>query len=117
MRFTLRSLKDEEAYQGSAKTPLADNPVLREFDHWLLIKNEYPYTMIMTKHDMLIPKRVVPTRNLLTSVELAELDQIIDLLAPDYDLMFENFPHIRSMPDHYHIHLARYITDRSDIKL
>lgn len=101
---SLRSRQGESFYQvarleGNLE-PLDKAEAIREWDRWKLIPNRFPYDSVFEKHDMLIAmdgqKQVDD-----------EVQQIINSLD-DYDIWFVNYPHKRSVPAIFHIHLAKY---------
>lgn len=97
--------------------PLDCEPRLISWRYWYLIENRFPYDMIFSQHDMLVPVSGVATRAELTVPELIELNGILDELSNQYDLWFENFNHRRSIKATYHLHLGRYHGRREDFKL
>lgn len=113
---------DGERFYGQMKLSgkliaLADEPSLKEWSYWRLINNRFPYTVALRTHHLLLPIRVVPDRSELQAEELAELTEILSLVAPEYDFVMENFPKRRSILTHYHLHLGEYHNDRSEMKL
>lgn len=119
--FTLRAYKDEvfyrQAIQLGETIPLVEEPSLREWKFWRLIDNRYPYSTCFKKHHMLMPIRQAANRELLTALEQNELHQIMQELAPDYDIVFENTLKRQSQPGWLHIQLGEYYDDRTDLKL
>lgn len=118
---SLRSLEDEAAYtkakqKGRAKKPLHKEKPLKEWEHWLLIENEFPYTAVFKTHHMLIPKREI-SRKQIKDQEKRELDEILDELEKTYDTMMINFPNKQSIKHHHHIHLLSYKENRRHTKL
>lgn len=97
--------------------PLDQEPRLLQWKHWYLIANRFPYNMIFAEHDMLLPLRGFANRGEMSVAEFIEYNQIIDELSNQYDLVFENFNHRRSVLGLFHIHLARYHPKRENIKL
>jgi diadenosine tetraphosphate (Ap4A) HIT family hydrolase len=81
---------------------------IREFEHWYLIENLFPYDKIATVHHLLIPKREVAFGEPMLPGEEEELLRIKKELAPEYDAMTENFPRNQSVPGHFHLHLLVY---------
>lgn len=82
--------------------------LIREFDHWLLIENLFPYDRIAEVHHLLVPKRVFPFGEPLSVEEVGELADIKEELGSNYDALAENFPRNRSVPGHFHLHLLVY---------
>lgn len=110
-------LKYQVAKVLEQTVPLDQEEHILDYDHWYLIENRFPYDMIYDEHDMLIPRSGVATREELTLAEAIELTDIIDELSGQYDLVFENFKHRRSVLNLYHVHLASYHRDRGSSKL
>jgi diadenosine tetraphosphate (Ap4A) HIT family hydrolase len=77
------------------------------FTHWKIFKNIFPYDRIAEEHDLLVPKRHFRSEAEMTPEEREELVHIKTHLLPKkktYDVIWENFSHLRSVA-HYHIHL------------
>jgi len=119
--MSVRRLESEQAYQRAKHQgvirPLNEEPVLINYKHWFLIANRFPYDMIYAEHDLLVCKRQVARRDDLSIAELIELNEAINELENQYHLIFENTMSRRSIKNHYHLHLARYVDDRSKITL
>lgn len=113
-----RSIKGELAYQEAKMSgntlPLEQEPSVRSWSHWRMIRNRFPYDMLFMQHDMLIPIRSgVADRWQLNDDEKAEFELILrEFVYPNYDLWFENCPKRRSVLVTYHIHLATYKEER-----
>ena len=86
----------------------ADETVVAEYTHWLIIKNRFPYDTMVRVNDMLVSKRAVSTFRELSEVELAEYQVILDELSDSgpYDARIENFPKVQSVSKHVHVHLV-----------
>lgn len=95
----------EMALKENKLKPLLEEPRIQEWQHWVIIKNSYPYDLVFEVHDMLIPKRVA-SRNQLTQAERDELETIMEEIQHNYDRQIINFPSLQSITDHFHIHLA-----------
>jgi diadenosine tetraphosphate (Ap4A) HIT family hydrolase len=82
--------------------------VVKEYEHWFLMTNKYPYDRYFTKSDMLVSKRHVPEQDL-TKAELDEMRELIRSdLSTDYDSIIEHMPLQKSIPEHTHMHLVQY---------
>lgn len=119
--MSLRTTDSELAYQNAKKdgllNPLLAEPALKEFTHWRLIENRYPYNIIFSKHHMLVPKREAANYDNLKTLERIELREIIDTYCQDhYDLVFENMSKQRSVKAVYHLHLASYVPTREALE-
>lgn len=104
---SLRKKSTEQAYQDDKANgntiPLDEEPAIQEFEKWRLIDNRYPYDAVFEKHHMLIP-----TEGYHQTVRDADLHEILDLLASEYDFWFVNFPHRQSVKNLLHIHLVKH---------
>lgn len=85
-------------------------PILKRFEHWLIITNQYPYDAVASRHDMLIPIEHVPDKDELSLKAFDELEQILqDLnLLGTYDCIMQNFTVGQSQPEHLHYHLVTW---------
>jgi hypothetical protein len=120
--MSLRTAAGEQSYQDSKTSgntmPLELEPSLRQWKHWRLIDNRFPYTVAFKEHHMLVPKRGVADRWELSADEKAEFEVILkEYVYPTYDLWFENCPKRRSIRSFYHIHLASYHDNREQMEL
>lgn len=115
---SLRKNATEIFYQQSklAKmtVPLHQEPRLREWEHWGIIDNAFPYDVAFSVHHLLIPKRVTPESEL-SVAERTELEQILESISGDYDCFLVNFASKQSIKNHYHIHLMTYKSHRSSL--
>ena len=89
---------------------LDDETVVREFEHWLIIENRFPYDNMTNINHLLVPRRAVCTFKELSAAEQTERLSIYDLLVEEkyYDAMVENFPRSQSVSRHVHLHLVRW---------
>jgi hypothetical protein len=81
--------------------------VIQEFNHWVIISNQFPYDAIATTSHMISTKREVGFDwNLLNEEEKAELKQLKETyLKEHYDLLWENLPRGATILSHFHLHL------------
>ena len=116
---SLRTLEDEIIYGKHKKNgkagSLKDEEPMKNWLHWRLIKNKFPYNAVFKTHHMLIPIREVPKHHLSKS-ELEELDSILIECSETYDCMLVNFSKKQSIKNHYHIHLLMYKDNRKHLK-
>lgn len=118
---TPRHTKTEEAYQDFKKElngnqnllesfDFDNENILREFEHWVIIENRFPYDRMARTNDMLVSKRPLQSRYNGTQEEQDEYEAIMKLLAEEdfYDAYMENFPKIKSVKNYVHIHLIRW---------
>lgn len=119
---SLRTAQSEQEY-AEAKVfnnlkPLKDEKPIKEWVYWRLVANRFPYDICFKTHDLLIPIRQVPLREELTKAELDELESIIRTFAETkYDMVFENTMRKRSIPAHFHMHLAAFYDTRAEMKV
>lgn len=120
--MSLRTAASEYAYQMAQQKntvqKLHEKTSLKEWRHWRLVDNDFPYTVAFTVHRMLLPKRKVAD---LTELSLEEFTELLSILAgeinDEYDLWFVNTHKRRSILSHFHIHVATYVPDRKDMSL
>lgn len=121
MPMSLRKFDSELQYQCAQAlqtlVPLEQEEHILNYELWYLVKNRFRYDIAYKEHDMLIPRREVATRGELNVQENIELESIINELSNQYDLMFENFSHRRSIKNLFHLHLASYYPTRAQMKL
>lgn len=117
---SLRSSRDEKRYQrarlNQPNRDLTKEKPLKEWAHWYLLPNLFPYSAVFNTHHLLLPKRVV-MRSHLNDVERRELDMILDELDSAYDVVMMNFQTKQSIRHHFHIHLLVYKENRRDLKI
>lgn len=109
---TLRTEASEAEYQrvraerrGSSACPLCDISPTKEFTHWRIVPNQYPYDRIADTHDMIVSKRHVQEQDI-TEEEWREYKEIArDFIHPTYEYIIEPTLKTKSIPDHFHIHL------------
>jgi diadenosine tetraphosphate (Ap4A) HIT family hydrolase len=85
--------------------PLCSIEAIKEFTHWKIVDNKFPYDRICVVHHMLIPNRHV-TELELTQEERGELLEIKhSYINETYTYMFETMELHKSIPAHLHFHL------------
>lgn len=84
---------------------------IREYEHWVIIPNRYPYDAIFVQHDLLIPKRHFSFIREATNEERHEYYRIKKELDGEgvYESIIENFSNSRSVQKHFHAHLVDWI--------
>jgi len=89
---------------------MCEAPAIKEFEHWKIIENEYPYDAVAKVSHMLVPKRHVHAHVFLNTIERNELecDVTVEIIGDDYDAMQWNTPKAQTHPSHYHIHLLTF---------
>ena len=80
---------------------------IKEFNHWIILQNEFPYDAIANVSHMIATKREVPFDwKLLKNEEKQELETIKnEYLSKKYDVIWENLPKGQTVPGHFHLHL------------
>jgi len=97
---------ERQAAVHSDSCPLCSDESIREFTHWRIIPNKYPYDAIASKHTMIIPKEHL-TESELSPAALAELDELKQTtLNEEYLYIIEALPVTKSIPGHFHLHLV-----------
>jgi len=109
--LSLRKPESEKIYQDKPKKEgcfLCDRDLLlKEYEHWILVENKYPYDLIASKHDLIATKRHIKGHDNLTIAEIAELNKIRN--ETNYDLEMFNKPIRQSHNTHFHIHFIKFI--------
>lgn len=85
--------------------------VVREFEHWIIIENNYPYDVVAKDHHMLIPKKHISFAvGDILEAEEDELELIKETLDKEgeYDCIMKNFTAGQSQPQHLHYHLLTW---------
>ena len=84
--------------------------VVREFDLWIIIENNYPYDVVAKTHHLLIPKRHFAFDDKRTFGEKYQLEAIKNILNNEgnYDCIMQNFTAGQSQPQHLHYHLLEW---------
>lgn len=82
--------------------------LIKEFKHWVIIENEFPYDAVATTSHLISTKREIALDwNLLNKEEWEEFKSIKEeYLKNNYDAIWENFPSGQTIPGHFHLHLV-----------
>ena len=90
---------------SSDKCPLCTAESVKEYIHWRIIPNKYPYDATTSTHRMIVPKEHVVE----TGVSLEALQELKSLkmtdLNDEYAFIMEVLPKNKSIPGHFHLHL------------
>ena len=108
----LRTIKKHQKYlKLIANGFLADECVLcksasiKNFKHWRIIDNKFPYDRIAKVNHMIIPKRHIAEREL-NKMEKKEFESIKSgFIDKKYEFLIEGTNKNKSIPNHFHIHL------------
>ena len=78
---------------------------LREFVHWKIVFNEFPYDKIATTHHILAPNVHLAQPQIseeawreFESIKKSDVNSV-------YDVILENTPKNMTIPAHFHVHL------------
>jgi diadenosine tetraphosphate (Ap4A) HIT family hydrolase len=85
---------------------LCAKTTLREFSHWKIVQNDFPYDRIASMHHMLIPKRHVSEAELTEEEHQEFLALKNGTLNDMYDYFLEAAHRAKTVPAHFHIHLV-----------
>lgn len=83
---------------------LCAKTAIKTFTYWKLIPNEFPYDLIASTHEMLVPLRH-STEQDLNADELQEFQSIKATDLQTYDYLVEATMKTKSIPQHFHLHL------------
>ena len=82
---------------------LCSAPSLKEFEHWRIVDNDFPYDLVAQTTHMIVPKRHVD-ENGLTNEEIEEYKTIKKTYLVDYyNCIYETVPRRQSIRGHYHL--------------
>lgn len=96
----------ERKEKGIEYSPFKETPI-KEFDHWIIIENQFPYDAVATTTHMIATKREVPFDwSLLNEEEKNEFEKIRkEYIAERYDAIWENLPKGQTISKHFHLNL------------
>ncbi len=81
------------------------NKPIKEYKHWRIINNKFPWDRIAKINHILIPKRHI-VYGQLNEIEKKEFDLLKSTYVDKkYEIMVEATDGIKSIPSHYHVHL------------
>jgi len=102
-------VSEERRERGEIANPFENwkNNLVKEFNNWVIIKNEFPYDAVASVSHMISTKRNVAFDwNLLNEEELKEFAEIKNTyIKENYDALWENLPRGITVPIHFHLHL------------
>jgi hypothetical protein len=110
-----RTKKMQDKYQRYKKTHFRDGQcslcnksrtaTIKNFKHWRIVKNLFPWDRIARIHHMIIPKRHVVYEEL-SALEKRELDRLRPRYLNDHYWVIAEATHRKkSIPGHFHLHL------------
>lgn len=121
MQDVLRSKECIEKYKArkierkGEEVDLMDIPSSKEWKYWRLVVNEFPYDLITSKHDMIVPKRKFANFDDMNRWEEWELADIKKELADDYDGFLESTISHRTVVSHYHLHCMKFLATSPEL--
>ena len=97
---------------------LSEEKIIKEFKHWVIIENRFPYDEMVATNHMLVSRRPIASHYESNEDEQAEYHTIIQTLCKEgfYDALIENFPKVRSVTKFAHTHLIVWHTTTHDHK-
>ena len=112
---SLRTKKTEEGYAKFIKSGFLSEDCnlcnkkktksIREFKHWRIVKNIFPYDRIAKINDMLVSKRHTIDEKL-TGAERKELNLLKrKYIDKNYEFIIEGTFKKKSIPEHFHVQL------------
>ena len=100
--------------RGALDLDLRTLPVVRDFIHWVLVVNEFPYDKILSDHHLLVPRDYFEHDWEMPEYARKEL-QAVRMWAEEagYDSLIENMPGNRTIKPQFHLHLVkwRYVSE------
>ena len=110
-----RSAQTQRAYEHYVAEhghsfDLTKEAVVREFDHWLIIENRFPYDNMTRINHLLVSREPLASVHTAAQMIKDEYDAIIAALANErvYDACIENFPSASTVRTHHHVHLVAW---------
>ncbi len=101
--------KEKNDVTSDSICPLCEKASIIEFESWRIVKNNFPYDLIASVHDMIVPKQHVKEEGLTLEMyqELVSIKNTY--LNENYTHIIEALPKIKSIPEHFHLHLIKEI--------
>ena len=94
-----------ELHNGCPLCRKTGSKILKEFTHWRIVSNDFPYDSITDTHHMLITTEH-KTEAELSDEQLTELYELKQGYLNDrYTFIAEALPGNKSIPPHHHLHL------------
>ncbi|MDE2188191.1 MAG: hypothetical protein KGJ35_00475 [Patescibacteria group bacterium] len=93
----VRSVKLPKCY-------LCESKPIREYKHWKIVENQFPYDEVAETTHMVTPKHHSKEPEL-TAEEIEELKKVKEDIHKEYDMILENAHKNKLIPGHYHLHL------------
>jgi hypothetical protein len=100
---------EERKLKGEIVNPFLNwrDHVVKEFNHWVIVTNEFPYDRVAEVSHMIATKREIAFDwHLLNEEEKFEFETIKSTyLAEHYDALWENLPKGSTVSHHFHLHV------------
>ncbi len=83
--------------------------IIKEFDHWFIMVNNFPYDAVAEINHMIVTKRHITFDwKLLNNQEKLEFQILRDTyLKENYDVIYENLPSGQTQPGWFHLNLLK----------
>lgn len=113
--MTARTSAMEASYQKARKdndlVPLVDEPAVKDYHCWKLVKNRFPHDKLNSDHYLLVLKRPCePYR-----ISMHELEEMWKEILPELDKQFHymkfNFGSLRSINNYVHLHICNHLPE------
>ena len=104
----LYKVKRKKLGEDIVNFDLLSNPFIKEWNYWMLVRNDFPYDKIAKEHDLLVPKRKFANEDEMEDLELNELYDIKAELKDTYSAYLINTGWGRTVPTHFHIHCIKF---------
>ena len=118
----IKSYKERHRSLGAKieSVNLLNLPLVKRWNEWILVRNEFPYNKIAENHCLLVPLRTFSEDEEMSEVERQGLFSIKREFAEskDFDWVLECVKHSRTVPLVYHLHCLKlkYRTPLSEFK-
>jgi hypothetical protein len=93
------------SHPSDGSCPICSKEAIKNFKYWKITDNSFPYDLIASKHQMIVPNRHVAEEELLSD----ELDELIkikrEFIDTEFDYIIEATTKNKSVPGHFHLHL------------
>lgn len=88
----------------------ADEEVVHEYEHWVIIKNRFPYDNIAAINHLLVSREPIELLIQAPEAVRTEYENIVHNLAhlERYDAIIQNLPGATTVRAQYHVHLIKW---------
>ena len=101
----LKLLKSNKSKGDTLECSLCTKSSIETFDHFRIVKNDYPYDRIASVHDMLASKRHVK-EDQFNDDERAEYAKLkAGYVNDNYEFIMESVVKGKTVPEHFHTQL------------